>query len=359
MIRLALLALCLSASQALAADDPAPPSTPRPVVSEIVAPHAGLASSWVGTVTAKREIDLGFLRLGTLAERSVDVGDLVTTGEVLAQLDSDDLLSELRSAEAGVSIAEANVETARDAFDRASTLSDRDVASTSVVEDRQNARASAEATLEQARAAEARAADALSDAELKSPIDGVVTEVLAQPGATVSAGDAVLRVAATEGREVVIAATEEDAATLDTGASFDVTLIANPDITATATLSRIDPVSARETRTRAAHLTLDPEASQAFRLGALVIASRAASGGQVFTLPVSALIADSDPPAVWRVTPDRHVERVEVRTGPRAGGRVAILGGLADGDEVVTRGVNSIEAGQEVGARQTLRGIGE
>ena len=54
------------------------------MVSELVAPQTGLALSWVGTVAAASEIDLGFLRLCTLAERAVEIGGTVARGDVPA-----------------------------------------------------------------------------------------------------------------------------------------------------------------------------------------------------------------------------------------------------------------------------------
>ncbi len=350
MIRLAFL-LLLAGAPAWAQQ-----AAPRPVVSEIVTPRAGLASSWVGSVAASSELDLGFLRLGTLAERAVGNGDIVEKGDVLARLDASDLESELRGAEAGVTIANASLQTARDAFERAERLATRGVGSEAALDAARNDLAAAEAAMEQARAAEARARDARAQADLTAPMDGVITSVSAEPGATLSAGEAVMKLSSTARLEVIIALSEEDAAGMAPDAVFDLRLLSNSEVTTQATLARIDPVSARATRTRAAHLTLARDANAGFRLGALVNATLRAGRGVVTTLPATALIGGAEPPAVWQVTgKDRSVRRVTVTTGPRAGGRVVILQGVSDGDEIVIRGVNSIEDGQAVGARIAAR----
>lgn len=331
---------------------------PRPVVTEIVSPQSGLASNWVGTVTAPSEIDLGFLRLGTLAERVVDVGDTVSKGDVLARLDASDLQAQLQAAQAGVSIAEANLHTATDAYERVKTLADRGVTSASALEDTQNDLSAARAALDQARAEAARAEDARDYANLRAPIDGVVTTVRAEPGATLDAGQALMKIAATGGREVVISLSEEDAAGMAESAAFSVRLLANPDVRSTAVLDRIDPVTQRASRTRSAHLTLDPDAPEAFRLGTLTTVTLSTHQVAVTTLPTRALIAGSEPPTVWRVDPDsREVEQVTVETGPVAGGRVVILSGVETGDEIVIRGVNLLEPGQVAGRRIAPRTI--
>ncbi|WP_109467791.1 efflux RND transporter periplasmic adaptor subunit [Albibacillus kandeliae] len=337
---------------ALAMPASAQDAPPRPVISEIVAPQSGIANSWVGTVTASSEIDLGFLKIGTLAERLVEVGDTVSRGDVLARLDAVDLESELRAAQAGVSIAEANLHTAQDAYDRVKTLADRGVNSVSALEDTRNDLAAAEASLEQARAAEARAEDARDYANLRAPIDGVITSVSADPGSTIASGEAVLTLAAIADREVVIALSEEDATGMAPESEFQVRLLSNPSMLTAATLDRIDPVSSRASRNRDAHLKLSDADQTAFRLGALVTVTLKEGQETIMTVPVSALIGDGTVPEVWRVTPDdRKVQRVDVVTGPQGGGRVVILSGLSVGDEVVTRGVHSLAEGQTVGRR--------
>ena len=104
-------------------------AVPRPVVSIIINPQSGLPVTYVGTVAARIETDLGFPIAGTLAERPVAAGDTVKAGEVLARLDPEDLDADLRAAEAGVLVAEAQLRSATDARDRSQELVTRGVGS--------------------------------------------------------------------------------------------------------------------------------------------------------------------------------------------------------------------------------------
>lgn len=63
--------LILAFAVPAAAEDAAPvaEAPPRPVVSEIVASSGELAVSFIGTVAAKVEVDLGFPMGGTIAAR--------------------------------------------------------------------------------------------------------------------------------------------------------------------------------------------------------------------------------------------------------------------------------------------------
>ncbi|SLN37835.1 efflux RND transporter periplasmic adaptor subunit [Roseisalinus antarcticus] len=348
----ALLALSVAALPAAAQDREQADAEvrPRPVISEIATPAAGISSSWIGTVSASQEIVLGFVILGTLADRPASLGDTVAEGDVLARLDSTDLDAELRAAEAGVTIAEAEYQTASAAAERARELLSRGVDSEVAVQTAENQLAAAEARLEQARASLARARDARAFATLKAPSAGVITEISAEPGATLSAGDPVLTLAARGAREVLIGLAEEDATTMPDSAAFDISLVSNPGQTTTGTLFRIDPMSERSTRTRTAHLALPGDAPVSFRLGALVNAARDPEGQGMLSLPRAAVIGDAEAPAVWVITgPDRTLRRTPVTLGPEGGGRIAVLDGLAEGEEVLTRGVHSVTQGQRVG----------
>jgi len=137
------------------------------------------------------------------------------------------------------------------------------------------------------------------------------------------------------------------------GTRFIVRLVANAEVAAEATLNRIDPVAFAATRTRTAHLTLR-NAARDFRLGALVLVTRAAEAGAGVALPVAAVLDADGAAAVWVVAgADRRVERRPVTLGPAVGDFVVVASGLNAGDEVVTKGIHSLEDGQPVGPRVT------
>src|SRR5690606_4927608 len=114
------------------------------------------------------------------------------------------------------------------------------------------------------------------------------------PGGAVAAGQPVLRLAATDEREVAIDLTEQDVAAHPVGTRFIVRLVANAEVAAEATLNRIDPVAFAATRTRTAHLTLR-NAARDFRLGALVLGTRAAEAGAGGALPGRAGLGPDGP----------------------------------------------------------------
>jgi RND family efflux transporter MFP subunit len=324
---------------------------PRPVVSQIVHPDAAFARAFTGTVVARTQISLGFQTLGQIAERPVTVGDVVTKGQVLARLDPYTLDEDVAAARAALATAQAQQVTASNALERARQLQTRGVASTARLEDAERALAAADAAVTSATADLARATDARGYSDLVAPMDGVIVSTEAEAGAVVSAGTPVVVLASTSKNEAVIDMPEGLSGLLRPGDRFEVSLRGGNTPPVVGALRLVEPVVDASSRTRRVHLTLaDPP--PAYRIGSLVRAQPTAlDRAALFTLPHSAIRRDGEAAAVWRVDPaTRAVALVPVTLDPQGvGDRAAVTEGLKDGDEIITRGVNSLTEGQIVG----------
>ena len=334
-----------------AGESPEQSQSPRPVVSQIAGETIDSTRDYVGMVSARVEVDLGFPVSGTIATRTVGLGDPVRRGDILAQLDPESLEAGVWAARAGVVVATHQLASARDAMEREQTLVERGVESQSLLEDAERANAAAFARLAQAQAALTRAEDLLNSATLHAPFDGVITFVMAEAGNSVSTGQAVVRLAGTKDREVLIDLSEAELAALPRNSEFEARLLAVRDTVAVIRLQSIDPVADSGTRTRRAHFLLvnpPPE----FRIGALVRVLPPRNGSRVIVMPSSAIMKDEDGSYVWLVSrPDGIVRRVAVTLGGDLGNRVLITSGISVGQEVIIKGINSIRDGQVVGPR--------
>jgi RND family efflux transporter MFP subunit len=350
-MRIALLCLLL-ACPAFAEEAPTSDyKQPRPVFSELLSSRVSTQITLVGVVVARTETDLGFPLNGTIAERPVDLGDLVKKGDALAQLDTDDLDADVRAAEAGVTVAEAQLRSAQDAASRAQSLSQRGTDSVTKLEDALRLLASAKARFEQAMATLERAEDMRSLSTLRAPNDGIITAVYAQTSSVLNTGQPIVRLAEMEGREITIDVTEQDLLELKIGTVFNAELAADTNVTAQASLSRIDQVASSSTRTRRVYLTLI-DAPTGFRLGALVRVTPDANETFGLSLNRDAILDLDGAPSVWVVDRKTNVAHLtSVKLGEAFGRRVQILDGLDAGDEVITKGINSLEDGQVVGPR--------
>src|SRR6202163_3058374 len=100
---LLLLAACQEAS--------APASrAERPVqVERVTFATENAARDFVGVVRARFETDLGFRVAGKIVKRLVNVGDRVRAGDVVAELDPQDLRLQAESAQAELAAATSNL----------------------------------------------------------------------------------------------------------------------------------------------------------------------------------------------------------------------------------------------------------
>ena len=106
-VALALLSACRGAE-----DAPAPEA--RPVrVTTIETRAIGDTVALTGTVQAQTEINQSFRIDGRLVERTVDIGDSVRPGQLLARLDPQNEASSLQAARAQMSAAQAQLVEAR------------------------------------------------------------------------------------------------------------------------------------------------------------------------------------------------------------------------------------------------------
>lgn len=356
MILAALVALFPAVSGAISlpwggGDKPAAPLPPPPVVSEIVALTDPAARSVPGVIAARVEVALGFQTLGRLISRPVDLGDRVATGDLLAELNPDDLDSDVRAAEAAVESARTQLATAEATASRTRALAARSVASQAQLEQAERGLASARAAADQAQSQLIRARDAASFAVMRAPFDGVISATFQNPGAVVSAGEPVLQLSDENEREAVIDLPEAALAGLDDGSRFVVYSSGEQaPYEVGAVLRQIDPMADAATRTRRLHLRLDDP--QAFRLGALIRARLASEGAEVLTVPQQAIAGNPEEPYLWIVTRNGDSATVLARPvtlGASIEGRVTVASGLSAGEEIVTRGVNSLTEGQPVG----------
>ena len=356
---MALLAVLIAGAVAVAMQryNPAPPATtaPRPVASIIVDDQPLPTHSVPGTITAKIEVALGFQTLGRVTARHVDVGTVVRQGQVLARLDPDDLQGKVQAARAAAEAAKVELETAQATTARTRALARRNVASTAQLEQAERVLAAAQATDQQARSELIRALDAAGFADMRAPFDGVISAVFANAGAVVNAADPVVQLAAQKGREAVIDLPEAALTRVRLDDRYEVWTESDPENRQPARVTQIEPVADAATRTRRIHLALADDDS--VRLGALIRARPRATGAPMPTLPVSAILTRNGQEQVWIVTRDSRSATVDLRavrsSGPAIDDRISIAEGIAQGEEVVIRGIHSLTPGQPVGRQVT------
>lgn len=329
---------------------PADPRTDAPLVrAATVQGAAAAARSFSGTVAARVQSDLGFRVAGKVLQRLADTGQAVKRGQVLMRLDPADLkLAALALQEAAAAARARALQTAQEEA-RYRELRGTGAVSMSAYE---QAKAAADAARAQLSAAEAQAEVARNASrytELVADADGVVMDMLAEPGQVVSAGQPVARVAHAGQREAVIQLPEtlRPAA----GSAAQATLFGKEDQPLPARLRQLSDTADKQTRTYEARYVLEGQLATA-PLGATVtirIPGAPAAAPGVLSVPLGALHDAGKGPGVWLI----HGEPAQVSWRPvtvRQLGEDAarVDGQLKQGDRIVALGAHLLREGEPV-----------
>jgi HlyD family secretion protein len=374
-LTLGLTAPGLRAEEAVAAEAAqAAPSLPAITVSEVTTQTLSDRIIASGLVAAIEEVQVAPLVEGQpLDQLLVDVGDMVTEGQVLAvlskttlELQKTEAVASLAAARSTIAQAEAQKVEAEAAAAEAARVVDRttklresgtapqatwDTANASAIA--ANARvAVATEGLEAARAqlalAEARLENVdlmLSRTDVKAPVAGKIVARNAKIGAiATAAGQPMFVITRDAALELRADVAETDLLRLTPGLKARLRAVGMAG-TLEGTVRLVEPTIDPVTRLGRARISLD--ASDALRTGMFVEAEILAAERQGLAVPVTAIGSSPEGSTVMRVK-DGVVERVAVKTGIRDGGLVEITEGLSDGDMVVTKAGAFVRAGDRI-----------
>lgn len=330
-----------------------------------------IASGMIGPV---EEVQVAPLIEGQPVEQLlVDVGDVVTEGQVLAVLSKQTLelqrsqaVASLAAAKATIAQAEAQLVEAEASAGEAQRVAERTAklreqgSASQAAADTANANAVsatarvsvARQSLEAARAqvdlGEAQLENVdlqLARTEVKAPVAGkVVTRNALLGGIATAAGQAMFVIVRDGALELRADLAEADILRLAEGQKAELrTVGAAAGLSGTVRL--VEPTIDTTTRLGRARIAVDePEKlrSGMFAEAEILVAER-----ETLSVPVTAVGSDATGATVMRVT-DGVVERVVVKTGIRDGGYIEVLEGLAAGDLVVAKAGAFVRPGDRV-----------
>lgn len=331
----------------------------------------------LGTVEARRTYLAGPTVAGRVARVLVDVGDSVKAGQLLAEMDPVDLdqraaAIDASMARAGSAVAAAEAQ-GRDALARRELavanaqryvdLGAKNFISASAVEAKRQEQASAEAAV---AAAEANLAGALQDRQrlaaeraglrqqrdnvrLLAPVDALVIGREAEPGSTVVAGQAVVKLVDPQSIWVKTRFDQGRAGGLAAGLAASIALRSDPARPLAGRVARVESVSDSVTEERLAQVAFD-RLPPGVAIGDLAEVTVTLPGSTpTIVVPNAAIRQLSDRTGVW-LADAGGLRFAPVRLG-HAGldGGVEVLAGLKAGDPVV------VHSERELGARSRIK----
>ena len=346
-------AVALTAVAALAAcskPEPAPEPVRAVRTVTVSTQSAGGTQEFAAEVRARTESRLAFRVGGKITARPAEVGQHVKAGQLLAQLDAEDMRQGQESARAALGAAQSNFDFVAGEYRRFKDLRDQGFISDWELERRSTALKAAQAQLDQARAQAAMQRNQTAYTSLAATAAGTVTAVDAEVGTVVAAGAPVLRLAHDGPRDAVFSVPEDAAGAfrllLGKRGAVQVRLWGRAD-SAPATLREVAAAADPATRTFLVKADLGDLAVQLGQTASVLVAGPRAEA--VVKLPLTAVTRSQGKTAVWIVDKATMTVRLQpIAVGGADGNLVVVTDGLVAGQEVVTAGVHVLSPAQKV-----------
>jgi RND family efflux transporter MFP subunit len=277
---------------------------------------------------------------GYVSAMTVDKGDAVRRGQLLATLTSPEIDQQVSGARADLLVKKRT-------FERYSALVERDFVSRQDLDTARSQYEVAEATLRQARALQGYET-------LRAPFSGTVTTRYVDPGALVPAATGTTQSSlplvdlADLSRLRILVYVQEDAAPfVDVGDPVTLTIDQRPEVRIEATVSRFSKALDPRTRTMLCEIWLQNH----YQLypGSFMHATIRLKGRAFPVVPSSALLVHESRPSVAIVDPrSARIRFIAVRLGVDDGSEAQILEGVHEGDQVVLNLPAEVAEGAQV-----------
>lgn len=328
-----------------------------------------------GVVNARMTAQMSPRIAAELRELTVQPGDRVRKGQILAVLDDRDLAANRARAHASAAAAqggaasagaeresaEARLALARANHQRIEQLRDRNSATPQELDRATAELHMADAGVRAARArvdeasasvtaaqAAARSADAsASFSTIAAPFDGLVTNRLLEPGNMAAPGTPLLTVETTDGFRLEVQIDAARARVLNVGDAVAVE-VEGQDEADTLTGRVVEVARAIDPGTHAFVVKIQLPAGTAVRSGTFARARFARGERNALVVPESALVRRGQLSLVFVVDSSRHARMRAITPGARAGDSVEVLAGIQPGETVVVNPPSPLVDGSEV-----------
>jgi membrane fusion protein (multidrug efflux system) len=286
-----------------------------------------------GTLEAENEIDIVARASGPIVRLLVEEGMLVRRDQLLAQLEQDEIRSQLE-------ISRVNLDEARLAYERASQLRGEDLISTEEYEQ-------ALAAFESARAQFDVNTIQLGYTEIRAPFGGLIVARYVDLAQQVGVNTPLFRISDFTPLLCPIQVPERELAKLRPGQPAYLTVEPFPDERFDAEVLRISPVVDAATGT--IKVTLDVDARDRLRPGmfARVYLETATRQGTL-VIPKAALSLESIGDTVYVAAEDGTASRRDVQLGFEEGDFVEVLSGVGENEAVVVVGQDGLSDGTPI-----------
>lgn len=296
--------------------------------------------TYSGTVESANSSTVSFSVPGTITKIYVEEGQHVNKGQLIAQIKSENLIN-------ARNIAQAELEEARDAYQRLKKLHDADaLPSIKWVE--------IQAKLKQAENAAAVADRAVGDATIHSPISGYITQKLANEGQTVIPAEPIVNIVGLNDLQVAISVPENEISSFVSGTNATVSFGVADSLIVTGKMGQKAIVADPLTRSYTVKFDIKDPSGKILpgMIGTVAVDGLKTDGLSADTtkivLPSQAVLLSSDNKQfVWVVKGGKAYRKFVTadELDPRG---VVIKNGIENGDSIIVAGMQKVSTGTEV-----------
>jgi RND family efflux transporter MFP subunit len=351
-----------------------------------------------GYIVARRKAIVSAKIQGRLADLRVEEGARVSTGDVIARLESQDYDAQVRRAQAQVQQAEAQIASGRAAIRRADAdlaearrqlgvnerLSKEQIIATDALEasrarvrvfEAAAGQAEADVTRMEAAHMQALADQRFAEAQLantviRAPFAGVMVKKMAEVGESVApippgvnlstSSGAIVALADLDTLEVEVDVAEANVAKLSASQPAEVAVEAFPEKKYKAALRQITPTADRTKATVTVKVTIldrDPNLKPEMSARATFLEKAAPAAGSAapfdpkILVPAHAVVTRDGGPKVFQVV-DGRAKLLSISTGQARQDQVAVTGGLGGNETLIVNPPPSLSDGTKVTVRR-------
>ena len=297
-----------------------------------------------GTLKATRSAMIKARVAGELVSLEVREGDAVRAGQIIAKVDPTEYLAKQRQAQQQAEAARAQVEIAQRQFDNNNALVNQGFISKTALDTSIANLNAAKATHQAAISALDVASKAVDDCSLKSPLNGFISQRLAQTGERVAPDTRIVEVLDLSQFELEATLTPADALSVKVGQPAKLNIEGSTQ-EVFAKVLRINPSA--QVGSRSVLIYLGIQGHPALRHGLFVQGSLGTQKIQTLVIPLESVRTDKSVPYV-QVAQDGKVVHLKVSLGAKAevDGKVMMaVPEIAEGTQVLAMSAGALREG--------------
>lgn len=315
----------------------------------------------VGNLIGESTVSVAPRAAGRLQDVHVRLGDRVSRGQRIAKIEDFELVEQIKQQEAAQEVSRATIrqrETdlalAKTNLERSMSLFEKKLIAKQVLDDSESRYQSAQAQVDlsraQAQQSKARLDELninLANTVITSPVNGFVSRRLVDPGASVGQNAPVVEVVDISRVRLIANVVEKDLKQLESGDVTRVEVDAFPGETFMGRIARVSPVLDPATRTAPIEVEI-PNPSYRLKPGMYArVGITLDTTKDALVVPANALVDLGGRRGVFLPLSESAVFR-SVQVGNEQGQLVEILGGLTEGQEIITTGSGQLRDGDRI-----------